>query len=382
MLIDPFQRKISYIRVSVTDRCDFRCVYCMSEDMEFLPKKDVLSLEELDRLCNAFIDLGVKKLRITGGEPLVRKNIMQLFNTLGKKLRYGLEELTLTTNGSQLTRYAKNLFDSGVRRINVSLDSLDKNKFKKITRIGDFDKVIRGIMTAKKAGLKIKINTVALKGINDNEILDLVNWCGKNKFKKITRIGELDKVINGIMAAKKAGLKIKINTVALKGINDNEILNLVNWCGENKFSLTFIEVMPMGEIGEKRSDQYMPLTEVKSLIQTKYSLTEDSLRTGGPARYVHCHETDQKIGFITPHTHNFCELCNRVRITCTGEMYMCLGQQDKADLKTPLRKSENDQTLKNVIYEAISRKPKGHDFVIDRKENEQFVPRHMNVTGG
>ena len=329
MLIDPFKRKISYVRVSVTDRCDFRCTYCMSEDMEFLPKKDVLSLEELDRLCNTFIDLGVKKLRITGGEPLVRKNIMQLFSNLGKKLGQGLEELTLTTNGSQLDRYAKDLFENGVRRINVSLDSLEKNKFKKITRIGD-----------------------------------------------------LDKVINGIMVAKKAGLKIKINTVALKGINDNEILNLVNWCGENKFSLTFIEVMPMGEIGEKRSDQYMPLTEVKSLIQTKYSLTEDSLRTGGPARYVHCHETDQKIGFITPHTHNFCELCNRVRITCTGEMYMCLGQQDKADLKTPLRKSENDQLLKHVIYEAISRKPKGHDFVIERKENEQFVPRHMNVTGG
>ena len=300
MLIDPFKRKISYVRVSVTDRCDFRCTYCMSEDMEFLPKKDVLSLEELDRLCNTFIDLGVKKLRITGGEPLVRKNIMQLFSNLGKKLGQGLEELTLTTNGSQLDRYAKDLFENGVRRINVSLDSLEKNKFKKITRIGD-----------------------------------------------------LDKVINGIMVAKKIGLKIKINAVALKGINDNEILNLVNWCGENKFSLTFIEVMPMGEIGEKRSDQYMPLTEVKSLIQTKYSLTEDSLRTGGPARYVHCHETDQKIGFITPHTHNFCELCNRVRITCTGEMYMCLGQQDKADLKTPLRKSENDQLLKNVIYEAI-----------------------------
>jgi len=329
MLIDPFQRKISYVRVSVTDRCDFRCTYCMSEDMEFLPKKDVLSLEELDRLCNTFIDLGVKKLRITGGEPLVRKNIMQLFSNLGKKLGQGLEELTLTTNGSQLDRYAKDLFDTGVRRINVSLDSLEKNKFKRITRIGD-----------------------------------------------------LDKVIKGIMAAKKAGLKIKINTVALKKINDNEILNLVNWCGENKFSLTFIEVMPMGAIGEKRADQYMPLTEVKSLIQTKYSITEDSLRTGGPARYVHCHETDQKIGFITPHTHNFCELCNRVRITCTGEMYMCLGQQDKADLKTPLRKSENDQLLKDVIYEAISRKPKGHDFVIERKENEQFVPRHMNVTGG
>ena len=329
MLIDSFQRKISYIRVSVTDRCDFRCVYCMSEDMEFLPKKDVLSLEELDRLCNTFIDLGVKKLRITGGEPLVRKNIMQLFSTLGNKIGQGLEELTLTTNGSQLARYAKDLFDNGVKRINVSLDSLDKNKFKKITRIGDLDKVVKGIMAAKNAGLKIKINTVALKGINDNEILDLVNWCG-----------------------------------------------------ENKFALTFIEVMPMGEIGEKRIDQYMPLTEVRSLIKTRYSITDDPLKTGGPAKYVHCHETNQKIGFITPLTHNFCETCNRVRITCTGKMYMCLGQEDKEDLKIPLRESENNDLLKKVIYKAILRKPKGHDFVIERKKDDKFVPRHMNVTGG
>ena len=329
MLIDTFQRKISYIRVSVTDRCDFRCVYCMSEDMEFLPKKDVLSLEELDRLCNTFIDLGVKKLRITGGEPLVRKNIMQLFSTLGNKIGQGLEELTLTTNGSQLARYAKDLFDNGVKRINVSLDSLDKNKFKKITRIGDFDKVVKGIMAAKNAGLKIKINTVALKGINDNEILDLVNWCG-----------------------------------------------------ENKFALTFIEVMPMGEIGEKRIDQYMPLTEVRSLIKTRYSITDDPLKTGGPAKYVHCHETDQKIGFITPLTHNFCEACNRVRITCTGKMYMCLGQEDKEDLKKPLRESENNDLLKKAIYKAILRKPKGHDFVIERKKDEKFVPRYMNVTCG
>ena len=329
MLIDSFERKISYLRVSVTDRCDFRCTYCMAEDMKFLPKKNVLSLEELDRLCNTFIDLGVKKLRITGGEPLVRKNIMQLFNSLGRKLGKGLDELTLTTNGSQLDRYAEDLFQSGVRRVNISLDSLDESKFKKITRIGSLNKVIKGIVAAKKAGLKIKINTVALKGINDDEILDLVNWCG-----------------------------------------------------ENKFSLTFIEVMPMGEVGEKRLNQYMPLTEVKDLIQTKYSIIKDSLRTAGPATYVHCVETDQKIGFITPNTHNFCELCNRVRVTCTGEMYMCLGQQDKADLKIPLRKSENNQILKNVIYEAISRKPKGHDFIISRKKEEKFVPRHMNVTGG
>jgi len=329
MLIDSFQRKISYIRVSITDRCDFRCVYCMSEDMEFLPKKDVLSLEELDRLCNTFIDLGVKKLRITGGEPLVRKNIMQLFSNLGNKIGQGLEELTLTTNGSQLARYAKDLFDNKVKRINVSLDTLNKNKFKKITRNNDFNKVVKGIMAAKNAGLKIKINTVALKGINDNEILDLVNWCG-----------------------------------------------------ENKFALTFIEVMPMGEIGEKRIDQYMPLTEVRSLIKTRYSITDDPLKTGGPAKYVHCHETDQKIGFITPLTHNFCEACNRVRITCTGKMYMCLGQEDKEDLKKPLRESENNDLLKKVIYKAILRKPKGHDFIIERKKDEKFVPRHMNVTGG
>ena len=329
MLVDPFKRKISYIRISVTDRCDFRCTYCMSEEMQFLPKQDLLSLEELERLSSVFIELGVKKIRITGGEPLVRKNILQLFNSIGKKIGSGLEELTVTTNGSQLERYAKDLFKNGVKRINISLDTLDKNKFKLITKIGDFNKVIRGIN-----------------------------------------------------AAKEAGMKIKINTVALKGINDNEILNLVNWCGENKFGLTFIEVMPMGEIGEKRADQYMPLTDVKSLIQTKYSLSDDPLKTGGPARYVHCHETDQKIGFITPHTHNFCETCNRVRITCTGVMYMCLGQEDKVDLKKPLRKSENNELLKETIYEAISRKPKGHDFDIERKQDEKFVPRHMSVTGG
>ena len=329
MLVDPFQRKISYVRISVTDRCDFRCTYCMSEEMQFLPKKDLLSLEELERLSNALIELGVKKIRITGGEPLVRKNILHLINGVGKKIGKGLEELTVTTNGSQLELYAKDLFKNGVKRINISLDTLDKNKFKLITKIGDFNKVIRGIN-----------------------------------------------------AAKEAGMKIKINTVALKGINDNEILNLVNWCGENKFGLTFIEVMPMGDIGEKRANQYMPLTDVKSLIQTKYSLSDDPLKTGGPARYVHCHETDQKIGFITPHTHNFCETCNRVRITCTGEMYMCLGQEDKVDLKKPLRKSENNDLLKETIYEAILRKPKGHDFIIERKENEKFVPRHMSVTGG
>ena len=329
MLIDPFKRKISYVRVSVTDRCDFRCSYCMSDKMKFLPKEEILTLEELKRLCDVFVELGVKKLRITGGEPLIRKNIMQLFNGLGKKLGKGLEELTLTTNGSQLERYAKDLFNSGVKRINISLDTLDKNKFKSITKTGNFDKVMKGIY-----------------------------------------------------AAKQAGMKIKINTVAFKNVNDNEILNLVKWCGENSFALTFIEIMPMGKMGKKRSDQYMPLPEVRNIIESKYKISEDPLRTGGPARYVHCHETNEKIGFITPLTHNFCEMCNRVRIACTGEMYMCLGQEDKVDLKIPLRKSESNDLLKEVLYEAILRKPKGHDFEIDREKEEKFVPRHMNVTGG
>jgi len=329
MLIDPFKRKISYIRVSVTDRCDFRCTYCMPEKMKFLPKQNLLSLEELERLCNVFIELGVKKIRITGGEPLVRKNILQLFKNIGMKIGNGLDELTLTTNGSQLEHFAKDLYEAGVKRINISLDTLDKNKFKLITRRGDFEQVMRGIYAAKKTGMKVKINAVALKGINDNEILDLVNWCG-----------------------------------------------------ENKFSLTFIEVMPMGEIEEKRFNQFMPLTDVKNCIQSKYSLSKDSYKTGGPATYVHCHETDQKIGFITPLTHNFCELCNRVRITCTGQMYMCLGQEDKEDLINPLRKSTKNDLLKDTIYKAISRKPKGHDFIIEREKEEKFVPRHMNVTGG
>ncbi|MDC0854021.1 GTP 3',8-cyclase MoaA [Candidatus Pelagibacter sp.] len=329
MLIDPFKRKISYIRISVTDRCDFRCTYCMPEKMQFLPKKDLLTLEELERLGNVFIDLGVKKLRITGGEPLVRKDIMNLFKGIGKRIGNGLEELTLTTNGSQLEDYADELFEIGVRRINISLDTLEKNKFKLITRLGNFEKVMRGIMRAKKAGMKVKINTVALKGVNDMEIIKLVKWCG-----------------------------------------------------ENQFNLTFIEVMPMGEIGEKRINQFMPLTEVKELLGSHFTLNNDPMKTGGPATYMHCEETKQKIGFITPLTHNFCESCNRVRITCTGNMYMCLGQEDKEDLKKPLRESKNDNVLKDVIYKAILRKPKGHDFVIDREEKEKHVPRHMSVTGG
>ena len=329
MLIDPFKRKISYIRVSVTDRCDFRCSYCMPQKMKFLSRDNLLSLEELERLCNVFIELGVRKIRITGGEPLVRKNVMQLFKGISNNLGKGLEELTLTTNGSQLERYAEELFNYGVKRINISLDTLDRNKFKSITRFDNFDKVIRGIHAAKKIGMKIKINAVALKDINDNEILDLVNWCG-----------------------------------------------------ENQFTLTFIEVMPMGEMGKRRVDQFMPLSKVRSLIETNYKIFDDTFKSGGPATYVHCNETNQKIGFITPLTQNFCESCNRIRITCTGQMYMCLGQEDKEDLIKLLRDSNSNDYLKEIIYKAILRKPKGHDFVIDRNSKEQFIPRHMSTTGG
>ena len=331
-LIDPFARAITYLRVSVTDRCDFRCVYCMSEDMTFLPKAEILSLEELDRLCSAFIRLGVRKLRITGGEPLVRRDIMWLFRRLGRHLQGGgLEELTLTTNGSQLARYAEELHAVGVRRINVSLDTLDPQKFVAITRWGKFDKVMQGLEAAKATGLKIKINTVALKGVNDGEIHDLVQWCG-----------------------------------------------------EQGFDLTFIEVMPMGDIGtEMRLDQYWPLTEVRRELERRWTLDESSHRTGGPARYMTCRETGGRIGFITPLTHNFCESCNRVRLTCTGTLFMCVGQEDAADLRSPLRASEGDEVLEQAIREAIARKPKGHDFVIDRIKGAQGVSsRHMSTTGG
>ncbi|WP_366555230.1 GTP 3',8-cyclase MoaA [Aquibaculum sediminis] len=331
-LIDPFARAITYLRVSVTDRCDFRCAYCMSEDMTFLPKAEILSLEELDRLCSSFVRLGVRKLRITGGEPLVRRDIMWLFDRLGRHLDGGgLEELTLTTNGSQLSRYADQLYKAGVRRINVSLDTLDPDKFKAITRWGKFDKVMQGLEAAKQAGLQVKINAVALKGVNDKEIHDLVAWCGREGF-----------------------------------------------------DLTFIEVMPMGDIGpELRLDQYWPLTEVRRELQTRWTLDESSHRTGGPARYFSCRETGGRIGFITPLTHNFCESCNRVRLTCTGTLFMCLGQEDAADLRAPLRASEADEAVEQAIREAISRKPKGHDFIIDREQGTHGVAaRHMSTTGG
>jgi GTP 3',8-cyclase len=328
---DPFGRNITYLRVSVTDRCDFRCVYCMAEDMTFLPKSEILSLEELDRVCSAFVGLGVRKLRLTGGEPLVRRDIMTLFKSLGRHLKTGaLEELTVTTNGSQLARHAEALREAGVERVNVSLDTLDPAKFAAITR-----------------------------------------W------------GKLEKVLAGIDAAKQAGLKVKINTVALKGVNEDEVDRLIGWCGAEGFDLTFIEVMPMGEIGgEMRLDQYLPLSILKSRIANGWTLEELDYRTGGPARYMRVKETGGRLGFITPLTHNFCESCNRVRLTCTGTLYMCLGQEDAADLRAPLRSSESDEPLIAAIHEAISRKPKGHDFVIDRRHTRPAVSRHMSVTGG
>ncbi len=329
-LIDPFQRAITYLRVSVTDRCDFRCVYCMSEHMTFLPKADLLSLEELDRLCSAFVDKGVNKLRLTGGEPLVRRGIMTLVSSLSRHLKTGaLKELTLTTNGSQLAKYASELKDHGVERINVSLDTLDADKFRAITR-----------------------------------------W------------GELDKVISGIDAAQTAGLRVKINAVALKGVNENEIAAMLEWAHGRDMDFTVIEVMPLGDVGEARLDQYLPLSMVRSRLAERYTLEDIDYRTGGPARYVRVKETGGRLGFITPLTHNFCKSCNRVRITCTGTLFMCLGQEDAADLRGPLRASESNDALYAAIDQAIGRKPKGHDFVIDRRHRNPALPRHMSVTGG
>ncbi|MFA5951238.1 MAG: GTP 3',8-cyclase MoaA [Hyphomicrobium sp.] len=330
ILIDPFGRHVSYLRVSVTDRCDFRCVYCMSENMSFLPKKDLLTLEELDRLCSAFVEKGVKKIRITGGEPLVRKNIMWLFRALSRHLENGaLEEVTLTTNGSQLAKHAADLMAAGVRRINVSIDTLDPIKFKAITR-----------------------------------------W------------GELSTVLEGVAAAEKAGLKIKINAVALKGVNEGEIGDLVAFAHGRGADLTLIETMPLGDIEGDRTDQYLPLSIVRARLMDRFSLEDVPFRTGGPARYVRVKETGGRLGFITPMTHNFCESCNRVRLTCTGMLYMCLGQEDAADLRAPLRASGDDALLLAAIDEAIARKPKGHDFVIDRRSKRPAVARHMSVTGG
>ena len=329
-LVDPFGRRVNYLRVSVTDRCDFRCVYCMSEHMTFLPKRDILTLEELERLCRAFIRRGVRRLRLTGGEPLVRRDIMTLISALGREVSAGaLDELTLTTNGSQLARTADQLVEAGVRRINVSLDTLDETRFARITRWGRFDDVMRGIEAARAAGLAIKINMVALKDINDHEIPDMIAWAH--------------------------GLGMDV---------------------------TLIETMPLGEIDDDRTDRYVPLSRVRADLERSLTLRDIDYKTGGPARYVDVAETGGRLGFITPLTHNFCESCNRVRLTCTGTLYMCLGQDDAADLKTPLRASSDDDLLNRAIDNAITRKPKGHDFVIDRTTKAPAVARHMSVTGG
>ncbi|MDA9208513.1 GTP 3',8-cyclase MoaA [Octadecabacter sp.] len=330
-LIDPFERAITYLRVSVTDRCDFRCVYCMSENMTFLPKKELLTLEELDRMCTNFIRLGVEKLRITGGEPLVRRGIMTFFDAMSRHLESGaLKELTLTTNGSQLEKYADDLFSAGVRRINVSLDTLDDDKFAEITR-----------------------------------------W------------GRLPQVIRGIDAAQKAGLRVKINAVALADFNDSELFDLQAWCAERDMDLTFIEVMPMGDIGnEDRITQYWSLNDLRSQLEERFTVTDLAERTGGPARYIRLEETGQKIGLITPLSHNFCESCNRVRITCTGEIYTCLGQEGHSDLRAPLRANNDDAHLEAAIRAAIGLKPKGHDFDYSRQTVDGQVSRHMSHTGG
>ncbi|MDO5658933.1 MAG: GTP 3',8-cyclase MoaA [Paracoccus sp. (in: a-proteobacteria)] len=331
-LIDPFARPITYLRLSVTDRCDFRCTYCMAEHMQFLPKRDLLTLEELDRLCSAFIGLGVRKLRITGGEPLMRRDIMSFFKGISRHLGNGLDELTLTTNGSQLARFAGDLAAAGVRRVNVSLDTLDPDRFAAITR-----------------------------------------W------------GRLPQVLDGIRAATRAGLQVKINTVALKGFNEDELFTLTEWCAAEGHDLTFIEVMPMGDIGGEgeRIGQYWPISDLRARLAERYSLRDVALRTGGPARYVELAETGQQIGFITPLTHNFCESCNRVRITCTGEIFMCLGQEDRADLRKPLRDSPGDDApLRAAIRAAIAAKPKGHDFDYSRQQISGQMTRHMSHTGG
>ena len=330
-LIDPFNRAITYLRVSVTDRCDFRCVYCMSENMNFLPKADLLTLEELDKMCSAFISQGVEKLRITGGEPLVRRNIMEFFESISRHLKTGeLKELTLTTNGSQLHRFAEKLSEIGIKRINVSLDTLNEQKFSKITR-----------------------------------------W------------GRLSQVLKGIDAALAAGIKIKINTVALKDFNEDELEEIVQWCANRKMDLTFIEVMPMGDIGnENRLNQYWPLSDLRKKLSETWTMYDTDEQTGGPARYVRLNETDQKIGFITPMTHNFCESCNRVRLTCTGELYQCLGQEDQVDLRKILRNHSDTEPLIQAIHNAISKKPKGHDFNYSRQSISGQMTRHMSHTGG
>ncbi len=329
-LVDPFGRTINYLRVSVTDRCDLRCVYCMSEEMTFLPKPEVLSLEEIERLCAAFIRLGTTKLRITGGEPLVRRNVLSLFAALGRRLgQGGLREITLTTNGTHLARDAGTLFAAGVRRVNVSLDTLRADRFSAITR-----------------------------------------W------------GRIERTLEGIFAARDVGLAVKINAVALKGVNEDEFDDMLAWCGEHGLDLCLIETMPLGEVEGGRLDQYLPLSVVRARLRRRWTLSDTPYRTGGPARYYTVEETGGRIGFITPMTHNFCESCNRVRLTCTGTLFMCLGQEDAADLRAVLRGGADDAALDAAIRAAIARKPKGHDFMIDRRHERPALGRHMSVTGG
>lgn len=326
---DPFGRTISYLRISVTDRCDLRCLYCMAEDMTFLPRKEVMTLEETARLCGAFIDLGIRKIRVTGGEPLVRRNVMALFEALGSRLGTDLEELTLTTNGTRLTEFARPLADSGVKRINVSLDTLDPDTFRTITRRGD-----------------------------------------------------LSKVLDGLEAAQKAGLHVKINTVALSGVNTDEAADMLRWCGERGFDMTFIETMPLGEIEPARMDQYVSVSALKDQLAEQFTLTESAYRTGGPSRYMDVAETGTRVGFITPLSHTFCAACNRVRVTCTGRLYQCLGHNTHVDLRDLLRRSEGDDALRTAILEAIGHKPEAHDFRIGPDEAGPAVARHMSVTGG
>mgnify|MGYP001809764066 CR=1 FL=1 len=328
-MIDRQGRTIAYLRLSVTDRCDLRYVYCMAEDTQFLPKADVLTIEELDRLSRAFVRKGVRKIRLTGGEPLVRRNVMTLIAGLGDLVADGsLDELTLTTNGTHLARHAEALAAAGIRRINVSLDTLDPARFQGITR-----------------------------------------W------------GRLDQVMAGIMAAKAAGLAVKINAVALKGVNEDEFDRLVEWCGWHGFDLCLIETMPLGEIHADRVDQYLPLSEVRARLERNWTLKATDYRSGGPAHYVEVGETGKRLGFITPMSHNFCESCNRVRITCSGTLFLCLGQEESVDLKQPLRSGESDLPLEQTIDRAIDRKPEGHDFVIERN-GIPAVRRPMSVTGG
>ena len=327
-LIDGFGRRISYVRLSVTDRCDFRCAYCMPLDMEFLPKREVLTLEELDAVASAFVARGVSRIRLTGGEPLVRKGFLELVQGLKRHIGNGLDELTLTTNGSQLARFAEPLFEAGVRRVNVSLDTRDAGRFRQITRTGDLAPVLEGIAAAKAAGLSVKLNMVALKGLNEDEIPDMVSWAGAEGF-----------------------------------------------------DLTFIETMPLGLIEEDRTDRYLPLTEVRRQLEQDLTLVDSPERTGGPARYVRIAETGQKLGFITPLTHNFCESCNRVRVTATGTLFMCLGQEDRVELRDLLREG-GPAALDAALDRAMQLKPKGHDFVIERRAAAPAVSRHMSMTGG